>query len=137
VLILGFVLIINFIVIARAGDPHWTQRYARFSETRPLASTENGFYKLFEGTIIKDARLEAATLMQAIPQIRLLIQKAGNEQGLSVVIQDADYIGYSTPIHFEGKNISLAALINQLAANGNFYWDFSAGKLTLHARKSP
>lgn len=128
---------IGMLAIAHADAPHWTAHYPRFSGTWPAAKTEQTVREFFEGTVIRDARINAATFKDAIPQIRALVHAAGGKWDLGFIIKESDYVGFSKPIQLQAREVSLAGLIDQLAANGNFYWDFSSGKLTLHPEKNP
>ena len=97
---------------------------------------------MFESTIINDVTIKAPSLREALPQVQSLIidsQRAKGimpaERGISYIIQ-GDHIGYSKPLDLRGKNLSVATVIDSLAAQGDFYWDFSAvGRLTLRATR--
>lgn len=120
-----------------ADDTHWTAHYKRFGGVRPAAQFEQVSRELFERTVIRDVILEASSLQNAIPKIRMLAQEAGAKSDISFIITDSTYGGYSKPLSLKAKNLTLAGLIDELALQGDFYWDFSATKLTMRPTKKP
>ena len=126
-----------FVSSVLARDAHWTAKYKRFGGVRPTAKVEQVTREVFEETVIQDARLEANSLQDAIPKIRMLAREAGSKWGISLIIIDPDYSGYSKRLRLQARKLTLAGFIDELAVQGDFYWDFSAIKLTIRPTKKP
>ncbi len=136
---LSFLLTVN---ATQAGPRHWTSRYPRFGGVLPRAVAAETYRELFEGTVIKEVNIKAPGLMEAVPQFLRLVEESERakgvmpvDAGISCVISEVDHGGYKKALRLQGVNLSIASVIDSLAAQGDFYWDFSRGPLTLRATR--
>jgi hypothetical protein len=119
---------------AGAIEPHWTAKYKRFNGVKPKEKYEQITKDFFEKAILPEVDIDAPTLSDAIPQIQALVRTAV-DGGMSVTIFGSSYAGYHKHLHLNAKNISLAELIDRLALQGDFYWDFALDRLTIYSKK--
>ena len=123
---------------ALAEEAHWTGRYNRFGGVRPSVRTDRAFRKLFEGTVIRKVDLKAKDLRTGLWKLEELVREVigeGPAGGFSFIVTNVQYPGYSKPLRLKAQNLSLASIIDALAEQGDFYWDFSAIKLTIRPPK--